>query len=327
MLEYLVNDFSASHTSDASGDKPWESSLTISFPKETTYRGVVDTLVNYGLINWCTEGNTFRVFDNGADGTVSDDQGMQVDRTDGDDPVTLVFGRECIDGPQQISRRGMASLAWVLGDNNTSWLREKTDTFIRRGKRAIAISQGGANEGIATLVGDRSLNVAAVARQQLTRTLNFDTAQFLPWFDYKPGDWVFAPGKSNGHIERLRVAQITLVFSAGAATSGSIVLNDRIYERAVVQQRQLDAMSNGAIISGSTGSATKPSPPGRTPAIPGKKTDGTTDYAGLSGAAYVDSSGHTRVVINITIPTVNSDVNGQAIDLDHYEVRVRKRVK
>jgi hypothetical protein len=87
-----------------------------------------------------------------------------------------------------------------------------------------------------------------------------------------------------------------------------------------VQQRQLDALTNGATISGSTGSATPPTPPGRTPDAPG----GSTGKPSVSGAAYVDSSGHIRAVINVQWPAVTADGNGQAIEVDHYEVRVRK---
>jgi hypothetical protein len=319
MLSYLTYDFTPTMTSNHGNPGAWGSAISIDMPKETNYATVRDALVSYGLINWCTEGNVFRAFNTGSDGSATNQDAMEHDHTGDDAPVILMLGRECLDGPQQFSRRNLATDVWVLGDDNAAWLRTKTDTFIRRGRRVIAVSQTGANEGLAAIIGDRNLEVAATQREQLTRTLNFDTARVLPWRNYRPGDWVLAPGKDNGHVERLRVAQITLVFSAGAVTSGSIVLNDRLLERAILQQKQLDGLAAGATISGGTGGGTRPVPPSekRKPAKPaGNPT--------VVGSAYVDKTGHVRAVIQIQWPGVSNDTGGQAITIDHYNVRVRR---
>src|SRR5690606_19509769 len=137
---------------------------------------------------------------------------------------------------------------------------------------------------------------------------------------YRPGDWVFGPSKSRQKIERLRVAQITLQQDQRGNVTGSVVLHDRLLERSVALQKQLTAVSGGATV-GTGGSGSKPAPKGRKPARPG----GSTTRPTVTGAAYTDKSGTPRAVITIVWPPVNSGVDGQAIDIDHYEVRLRKR--
>lgn len=303
----------------ASGDADWTSSLTWEVDRSTNAKTILDTLVGYGMCNWRCEGNTFRMFVDGSDGTVSDDYGMQVDRTDGPNPVELVMGREVIDGPQTRSRRNLANRALVTSDNNAAWLQTDNTTYIRRGKRTITISQGGiSTSGAANVIGGKALEAASAKREQLTRTLKFDSSvQWLPWLDYKPGDWVYAPGRSYGEIERLRIRQITLTQDQYGTVSGSIILNDRFYERSVAQEKALQAIQNGAVVGGGGGS-TQPSAPSRKPSRPaGNPT--------VSGAAYVDASGHIRAVINLQWPGVTTGTDGQAIDIDRYEVRIRKR--
>src|SRR5690606_27309022 len=150
MLNFLTNDFTPSATSARDEVEPWNQTLTWAVAKNTTYKTARDQLVAYGLINWRCEGHLFRVFNDSAEGYVSEWGGMQRDLTDGDNPVTLMLGRECIDGPQQFSRRNLADNAWVLGDNGAAWLRTNPNAFIRRGSRVKTISQGGVdNEGSA----------------------------------------------------------------------------------------------------------------------------------------------------------------------------------
>src|SRR5690606_3159436 len=153
------------------------------------------------------------------------------------------------------------------------------------------------------------------------RTLNLATAEFLPWKDYRPGDWIFGPGKASGAIQRLRVAQISITQGADGVVGGSVVLHDRLLERAVAQQKELNALTNGAIVGGGA-QPTEPAPPGREPAVPGNL--GTPPS--VAGAAYIDAAGTARAVITISWPEVLVGEDGQPIDIDHYEVRIRKRV-
>lgn len=319
MLSLLTNDFTVDTTSDKQGSATWQSTLTWAVAKDTSYRTVLDTLVGYGLINWCTEGNVLRVFNNGATGQVSDFDGMQVDKTSGPDPVELIVGRECIDGPQQRTRRNMVTDAWIMGDNNAAWLRSSSSFVLKRGRRVTTYSQAGVTtEGAADVIGDKLLAAGQANREQLTRTLRFGNAKFLPFQDYRPGDWILAPGK-KGLVEPLRLQQITLTQDEKGNVGGSIILNDRLYERSVAMQRAIDALSNGAAIGG--GGGAQPSPlPGRKPARPG----GGTSSPGVTGSAYIDNSGHVRAVINVTWPSVSSGTDGTAINVDHYEVRIRK---
>ena len=321
MLNLLTTDFSTSQTSAQDEDEPWNDTITWEMPFGTSYRAALDMLVSYGMINWRCEGNKLRVFNDSAEGHPSDWGGMQRDYTDGANPVELIMGRECVTGPQSISRRNLANKVLVTSDNNSSWLRSNSSLAISRGDRVITFDQGGiATEGAADVIGDRLLDGAKSTREQLTRELKFDSSlKFLPWYDYRPGDWIYGPSKAGGAIDRLRVSQITLTQDDKGTLGGSIILNDRLLERSVAVQKQLAALQGGATI-GTGGGSTKPAPPGRTPAKP----SGTPT---VTGAAYVDKTGHVRATINIVWSGVTSGVDGQAIDIDHYEVRMRKKKK
>ena len=321
MLNFLTNDFTPSQTSAQDEVEPWNETITWEVERSASYRQILDALVAYGMINWTTEGNKLRVFNDSADGYPSEWGGMQRDLTNEADPVELVLGRECVDGPQRFDRRNLATDALILSDNNSSFVRSNSNAFIRRGRRIIAYNQGGiANSGAAAVIGDKLLQQAESTREELTRSLDFTVARWLPFRNYRPGDWVYGPGKTRQKIEKLRVAQITLTADQRGVASGSVVLHDRLLERSVAMQKQLTAIQAGAQI-GTGGGGTKPAPKGRKPAKPGGGTTSPT----VTGEAYIDASGHPRAVINISWPAVNSGVDGQAIDIDHYEVRIRRR--
>ncbi|MEU8195224.1 hypothetical protein AB0C10_15735 [Microbispora amethystogenes] len=300
-------DFTTTH--DSAG-QAWAKILTMYYEPGLDALTTLINLAEQDVIDFRTNGRTLQVFN--ADGELARD------RTS-DPRVDLLLGRDITAAPDEGTLEDAASAVLVVGDDGFRKSYINNAASLPWGRWEQYIGQGGvSDDGTAFLLAESSLLRAGQERVQHTREITPYSARWLPWRDYQPGDHIIAPA-DNGVLADLRVRQITLTRDGKGTVGGNVVLNDRFLERSVRLSRRTAGIVGGSTASG--GSGARPAPQtsrGRTAAAP----------TGLivDPIAYVDASGFAQGQITATWGPVLVDVNGEAIDLDGYEVFMRRNV-
>ncbi len=300
-------DFTTTH--DSAG-QAWAKILTIYYEPGLDALTTLINLAEQGVVDFRTNGRTLQVFN--ADGELARDRTT-------DPRVDLLLGRDVVAAPDEGTLEDAASAVLVVGDDGfrKSYINNTAD--LPWGRWEQYIGQGGvSDDGTAFLLAESSLLRAGQERVQHTREITPYTARWLPWRDYQPGDHIIAPA-DNGVLADLRVRQITLTRDSKGTLGGNVVLNDRFLERSIRLSRRTAGIVGGSTASGGSGARPAPQTPrGRTAAAP----------TGLvvDPIAYVDSSGFAQGQVTATWGPVLVDVNSEAIDLDGYELFMRRNV-
>ncbi|WP_439662847.1 hypothetical protein ACSHWB_16195 [Lentzea sp. HUAS TT2] len=308
VLPGLAVDFTPS--TDSAG-QPWAKVLTIAYEPGIDVLAVLDNLAEQGVVDWVMNGRTLRMFN--ADTVLARDLAA------GDAPVDLRLGRDVTDAPDEGTFEGLASAVYVKGEGTARLELTNPNAPTPWGRWESFITQGGVrDEGTMRLLAQAELDRTGRERVQITRAVSFDAAKWLPLRDYRPGDYVLAPG-DGGSLASLRVRQITLTRDQAGTLGGNLVLNDRFLERELRLAKRTAGIVGGSTASG--GSGTRPAPEGPDPRDPAAP-------AGLivSTSAYLDSDGAARGQITATWGTVDKATDGTAIEVAGYELYQRPNV-
>lgn len=301
-------DWTFDTTHDSAG-QPWAKVLTIYYQPGLDALTTLINLAEQSVVDFLMQGRTLHVY--------NADTELARDRTIGP-RVDLRLGRDVLDAPDTGTLEDAASAVLVVGDDGFR-KSYSSSAVLPWGRWENYIGQGGvSDEGTAFLLAESSLLRAARERVQHTREITPTGARWLPWRDYQPGDKIIAPA-SGGTLAPLRVRQMTLTRDAKGVVGGNVVLNDRFLEQSIRLARRTAGIVGGSTASGGSGAQpAPPSPRGRTAAKPtGLIVDPT---------AYVDATGHAQGQITATWGPVLLDVNGEAIDIDSYELFMRDNV-
>ncbi|MEU7911304.1 fibronectin type III domain-containing protein [Microbispora bryophytorum] len=303
-LPGLSYDFSASH--DSAGD-PWTHTLTLALEPGKDLLTILINLGEQGVIDWRMSGRTLQAF--------NPDTVLGADRASGPSPVDLRFGRDVTDAPDTGTLEDAASAILIQGDAGLSVEATNPAAVAPWGRWETYQSQGGVTDsGTALLLAQNALERVGRERVQITRGLMFDTARWVPFAHYQPGDYLLAPG-DGGVMQSLRLRQITLTVDKDGSLSGNVVLNDRFLEREVRLARQAAGILDGGVSSGGSGGDPAPESNNRVPAAP----DGLI----VDPIAYIDEAGYPRGQVTATWAPVMADVAGVALDIDGYELYAR----
>jgi hypothetical protein len=307
-LPGLAVDFTP--TADSAG-AAWSKVLTIYYEPGIDILAVLDNLAEQGVVDWTMTGRTLRVF--------NADTMLGRNLADGDTPIDLRLGRDITDAPDTGTLEDVASAVYVKGEGTARLELVNPDAPTPWGRWESFLTQGGVrDEGTMRLLAEAELERAGRERVQVTRGLSFAAARWLPFRDYRPGDYVLAPGDA-GTLTPLRVRQITLTRDQTGTLTGNVVLNDRFIERDLRLAKRTAGIVGGATATGGSGSTPAPEGPDpRSPAAP----------AGLIVAtvAYLDSDGAARGQITATWGTVDTATDGTAIEVNRYELYQRPNV-
>ncbi|WP_336214373.1 fibronectin type III domain-containing protein [Nonomuraea sp. LPB2021202275-12-8] len=298
-------DFTLTH--DSAGVE-WAKVLTIYYEPGLDLLTTLINLAEQGVIDFQMQGRELRVFN--ADT-------LHNDLAAGDAPVDLRYGRDITQAPEVGTLEDAASAVLVVGDAGFQQSYVSSAGHGPWGRWEMFIGQGGVSDpGTATLLADTAIKRASGERVQRTRSIALETARWLPFRDYAPGDLVLAPGEAAA-MQSLRVRQITLTRDHKRALAGHLVLNDRLLERDLRLARRTAGIVGGSTSSG--GSGAKPAPEAPAPRTP-------TAPPGLivDSAAFIDTSGYARGQITATWGAVTQDVVGVALDISGYELYGRK---
>jgi hypothetical protein len=307
-LPRLTLDFTPTVDSAGVG---WVKVLTIAYEPGIDIYTVLDNLADQGVIDWTTTGRTLRVFN--ADTTL----GRPL--ADGDAPVDLRLGRDITDAPDTATLEDLASAVYVKGEGEARLELVNPNAPTPWGRWESFLTQGGVrDEGTMRLLAEAELTRTGRERIQITRALAFTTARWLPFRDYRPGDYVHAPDDTGG-LAALRIRQVTLTRDQTGTLAGNLVLNDRFLERELRLAKRTAGIVGGATADG--GSGAQPAPEGpdpRAPAAPAGLIVATT--------AYLDSDGAARGQITATWAAVDQATDGTAIEVTRYELYQRPNV-
>lgn len=295
---------------DANG-KPWTvTDFDMPVAPGTKLDSVLESLTSTGAVSWWFEGRTLCVSNDGGEGR---------DLTDVASPVGLRLGVEVGDAPSESDWSDLVHAFTVHGENGKRWVvNQSAGTPAPWGKFTESMSASNvSDEKTARYLASGQLRAGSDVQAQHTRKLLFhDDALVLPFVDYAPGDWVFAPGK-GGRRERLQVRQVTLTRRSGEL-SGSVVLGDRLMVASRKIARRLRAVEDGT--PGGAADTDKPvvEVDDREPEPP-LTLSGTVEE-------YYDVLGNARARVRYSWPIVNTDASGDFLRTHHYEGwRVIKR--
>lgn len=287
---------------DSSGTA-WPTTVSYSYEAGKTLLSILQEFVDAGLVDFRTQGRNVQMF---VAGTT-----MATDRTLGANPVSLRFGRDLTEAPFRRTWENIADTALVKGDGTANLTRTNAAAIKPWGRQETFVTASGVTDaGTLQTLADASLALTQKERLEWTFGLDFHLAPFLPFRDYKPGDWVWAV--TNGSPERVRIRQVTLTRGDDGTAAGNVVLNDRFVEADVATQRSIQRLTSGATLGGT----------GKTPTGAGNDILQPAVPTGLAAdsLAYLDRNvPSAQVTLAWTAVTTNRD--GSAItDLAGYDV-------
>lgn len=293
-----------SNASDSDGE-PWAGELTIALDVGMGLDQVLTSLADQGIIDWEFWGRELHVYNANTL--------LARDLTVGVNPVKLQLD-DIQAAPDRGDASGLIHRALLKGEDGLLVAVNNPTAPAPWGKFEATIEQGGVeDEGMAQLLIQKQLEEASREKVEMTRTLEFGVGRWLPFRDYRIGDYILAPGR-DGVSTSVRVRQLTFQRDAAGVVTGNAVLNDRFVERSLKAAKKARAIAAGAVV-GSGGSGTRPAPPGpdeRTPAAP----------AGLvvEPSAYVDRHGNPQGLIEAAWAPVTTATNGSTMDIARYEL-------
>jgi len=285
-----------SNTLDSKG-VAWANSLTITYQAGATYRQILESLADRGLIDFEFAGRDLMMYNGTTMGTTKD--------------VVLAAGRHVKETPFKESTENKVNYVLVEGDNGLL-----TERFVSGPRREESFqSQSGIKDaGTLAVLGDSYLTSASITKSQ--RTTKIASASLVqPFQDFNVGDSIIYDDGSGP--QTMRVRQITVEIDNDGRMETSLILNDRILEDEIVRAKTLTALAGG-VTSGTVGAP---------------ETDVVTDTtipkapasATASSSAYVDqTNGRSYAQATVTWPAVTQNTDNTAIDdLHAYEVKYR----
>jgi len=302
-LAGLAVDFDTSLDSDGNA---WDKVLTIAYEPGLTLDMILNNLADQGVVDWQMQGRTLRVFN--ADTTLA------VDRTDQINAVVLRSGIDVVAAPDQGDSSGLLHSALVRGEGGVKVEVTNPSAPQPWGKFEATINQGGVSDTTTmTLLAQAALADGAEEQIQMTRDLSFAGARFLPFVDYWPGDYIYAPGK-DGERDKLRVRQVTLSRDEDGIVTGNAVLNDRFIEATIRQAKRTRGIVGGSKSDG--GSGALPADPAQADArIPAAPTGLVVETD-----AYIDDNGIPTGAIQATWDEVDTATDATALEISGYEL-------
>ncbi|MGO2819019.1 MAG: hypothetical protein ACTIA4_13165 [Brevibacterium aurantiacum] len=157
---------------------------------------------------------------------------------------------------------------------------------------------------------DEALNRGSREIREITRTQHAEGLKFLPYRDYRVGDFVQV--RDQGGWERYRVREIQAVRDGDGWTVHTVI-NDRLQELLLKLAKRTSGIVNGS--TGSGGDGTQPAPPAK-PGIEPAAPEGLV----IDQQVYLDRQGVARGAVTAGWGAVTQSTRGEAIEIGGYEL-------
>ena len=277
---------------DSSG-KAWAKVATIYYSPGLPIGSVLENLVEQGMCDYRMNGRTIELFD--------PETTMGRDLTTGDNPVR-VHGA-VTEAPVKYTLEDLANSALLMGDEGFELEVDNPTAPDDYGRLEVTIEQGGVSDsGTARLMVDEALHRGSREVREITRSQSAAGAAFLPFRDYRVGDYVQV--HTGGEWERYRVREIQLARD-GQEWTIHTVINDRLQELLLKLAKRTNGIVNGS--KGSGGDGTRPTPPEK-PGIEPAAPEGLV----IDQQVYLDRQGIARGQITAGWGAVTESTKGHS---------------
>ncbi|MBD3004888.1 hypothetical protein [Streptomyces sp. 5-10] len=248
-LRYIHRSFN--YKQDSAG-KAWGDTYTLSFDAGQDVYSILEDFTSKGMCDWRMHNRTLYVY--------KPNTFLARDMTNGDgDPGKAVVLRPYFDivkEPAEITREDLARRILVQGDGPKYRNVGSGDNPGPWGAWEEYVTAGGWSStraldsiGNASLLARRGNGKPQGQRAQLTKEVHIREGSKLPVIQFRPGDYIKAPGYKplqlgeddpwTASLSKLRVQQITLNYEEPYGISGNLVLNDRFADRELKKERWL----------------------------------------------------------------------------------------
>ena len=289
---------------DSSG-KAWAKVATIYYSPGLPIGSVLENLVEQGMCDYRMDGRTLHLYD--------PETTMGRDLTTGDNPVR-VHGA-VTEAPVKYTLEDLANSALLMGDEGFELEVDNPTAPDDYGRLEVTIEQGGVSDsGTARLMVDEALHRGSREVREITRSQSAAGAAFLPFRDYRVGDYVQV--HTGGEWERYRVREIQLARD-GQEWTIHTVINDRLQELLLKLAKRTNGIVNGS--KGSGGDGTRPTPPEK-PGIEPAAPEGLV----IDQQVYLDRQGVARGQITAGWGAVTESTKGTAVEIGGYELWWRR---
>ena len=278
----------------------WSKVATIYYSPGLPIASVLENLVDQGMCDYRMNGRTLELFE--------PDTAMGRDLTVGD-PVRIHGA--VTEAPVTYTLEDLTTSALLIGEEGFQVEVANPSAPRDYGELEVTIEQGGVNsEATARTMIDAELQRGSREIREITRSQAAAHARYLPFRDYRVGDYVEA--LDNGRWERYRVREVQIVRDGDGWTVHT-VLNDRLQELLLKLAKRTSGIVNGSKGSGGDGTPPAPAPrPGLEPAAP----QGLV----VDQQVYIDGAGDARGIVTAGWGAVTESTRGQRIDLAGYEL-------
>lgn len=294
---------------DSSG-AAWASGFTYAYSAGTTLLAVAQGLAQSGLCDISMTGLTLNMYNPGT--TLARDLSPTVFLRRSRDISSAAKGRD---------RTQISTAMLTIGDNGAN-TEVTAGTIGTLGRKESYLGQSGVTD-IPTLTAVANQALAAVDDQQISSQPAYlvdpGKGSPIPWKTYRCGDYISLDTTGTG--VKYRVHQIAAQCGPGGPTYVQPVLNDVFYDRQVLLQNQVNAMSGGSITGvGISVTGSQPAP-GPNPTVPGVPAFVPANI--YTAAYYSPATGTTLAQIELAWTTpVNTD-GTTMIDGANYIVQYR----
>lgn len=287
---------------DTNGDT-WASKMTLYYDPGVDLYTVIDNLSANGLCDWRTDGRMLKLWNADSTALCRDLSGR----------VRIQLATGLLESPEEETIEGLAGNILIKGDNLV-FTQENPAAPTPWGKWELYSSQGGvSNKDTARLMMQTQLASAARVRGQYTRQILTDDIDYLPFVDYRPGDWVTAPTVTHG--EKVRVQRVELSNRNDGGVKCALMLNDRLYDAQTRQAKRIQGITGGAVAGGASGATPAPEKDHRVPKAPTGLVVQTD--------AYLDANGYARGLATAHWAAVTQATNSTSIEITSYRVEWR----
>lgn len=288
-----------------SNGQPWDTNITFEYKVNATILDVLKHLSQtLGVVDWRVTGRQLHAYNANTF--------MRQDQTD------AVFRRGIDFSKAELnrSRRDIATVVLVEGDDGTTLERSDNSAISARGRQEGYFSQTGVTDaGTLAVIGDLQLSFRTQPKVARPITVTFKDSTPKPFIDFNIGDYTYVETGDPSTFERQRVMRMSLSLSNSGIFTGEFDFNDIFEDREVTADRLI----KGALGNIGSGGATVTS---RTDNVD-LTTPGQVAQPSATTAAYLSVS-DVRAQVSVTWPAIATNTDGTAVDdLDHYEVQWR----
>ena len=302
-LTDITTSFTADH--DTAGN-PWPTLVTTRVSPGATYESVLNLLAQLGRaewsMSWTGSAPCLNLWVAGERGT---------DLSAGLRPIVLRAGRNLAEAPRKWSVRASPTAMLGIGAEGYYADTADPDAEARRGRRieASTSSQNLADGDAVLAYAQRRLSTNSDGTLEVTLGLALLPGEPRPLVGFDVGDWVYS--SFGPTLDRYRVVEWSLSINAARSMAATVTLNDAFVDEVVRQRQQLDAISGGAVVVGTS--------------QPAQDTGVPTAPEGLvvgSSAFFIGQDVYASVQAGWQPVQVNTD-GSAATDLAGYKVMWR----